>query len=151
MTLLDELSTFFACALREIQDTVREELNMRLIPRDDLAVTVPKEVLHAAVARLVTHCGLNHLTAITAIDEGETIQLKYHLWQGHGLTLEIALPINNLEIPTITDIVPGAAFYEREVYGMYGVHFTGHPDLRPLLLPDAWQGPPPLRKEYEDG
>ncbi|MBN1246477.1 MAG: NADH-quinone oxidoreductase subunit C [Anaerolineae bacterium] len=173
MTQLETLSKFFDCALGEIQRVVREtqndtdgeptmiaekvDLKAHLIPTDDLAVHLPAEAIHSAVERLLETCNLYHLTAITAIDDGERIELKYHFWQGHGLTLETALPADNAgthhgpTIPTITDIIPGAAFYEREIYGMFDVTFDGHPELRPLLLPDDWQGGPPLRKDSSDG
>jgi NADH:ubiquinone oxidoreductase subunit C len=163
MTSIDSLSAFFSCALGQIQAVVAESVSdnqegqteddapMRLIPHDDLAVTVPSESVHEIVARLMEHCDLAHLTTITAIDEGETVTLKYHFWQEHGLTLETWLSVDDLSIKSIIDILPGAAFYEREIFGMFGVDFVGHEDLRPLLLPDGWQAGPPLRKETNDG
>ncbi|RLG90884.1 hydrogenase large subunit, partial [Candidatus Bathyarchaeota archaeon] len=52
-------------------------------------------------------------------------------------------------VPTITDIIPGAVLYEREVHDLLGVAFEGHPDLSPLVLPEEWpERVYPLRKEY---
>lgn len=50
-------------------------------------------------------------------------------------------------IPSVTDLWAGAAWYEREVYDLFGVNFEGHPDMKRLLMPDDWIGHP-LRKDY---
>jgi NADH-quinone oxidoreductase subunit C len=52
------------------------------------------------------------------------------------------------EVPSVTSIWPAADWHEREVYDLSGVWFTGHPDLRRILLAEDWVGHP-LRKDYE--
>ena len=53
-------------------------------------------------------------------------------------------------LASITSIYVGADFYERETWDLFGIVFTGHPDLTRLLMPDEWEGHP-LRKDYRIG
>ena len=65
-------------------------------------------------------------------------------------TIKVQVPDENLTIPSLTDIYPGANFYEREVFDMFGIIFENHPQLTRILMPDDWIGHP-LRKDYGSG
>jgi NADH-quinone oxidoreductase subunit D len=131
----------------------RQEVDVRIIPLDDVRITLPVHCLHPAVEALVQSCGFDHLSTITGQHIGDEpdaegwLELLYHFWRGHGLTLRFVLPDEAPVVPTVTDLIPGAAFYEREVAEMLGVLFQGHPYPCPLLLPDDWEDRPPLRQE----
>ena len=66
------------------------------------------------------------------------------------LIINVAVPDEDLKIPSICEIYPGANFYEREVFDMFGIEFENHPELTRILMPDDWTGNP-LRKDYGSG
>jgi NADH-quinone oxidoreductase subunit C len=66
------------------------------------------------------------------------------------LRILVGVPGGEPTLPSITGVFPGANFYEREAYDLFGLVFEGHPDLTRILLPDDWQGHP-LRKDHPVG
>ena len=131
--------------LESLRETFsNESLESRTVPIDEVFVTLPPDCVHAAVRLLAARFDLRHLSTITGEDTGDEIVLLYHFWDGQGLTLRTSLPREGARIATLTDLILGAAFYEREVSEMLGVIFDGHPPPPALLLPDDWDGEPPL-------
>jgi NADH-quinone oxidoreductase subunit C len=66
------------------------------------------------------------------------------------LRLRVQVPADDATCPTLFDVHPGTEALEREVYDMYGIEFTGHPDLSRILMPEDWDGFP-LRKDHPVG
>ncbi len=66
------------------------------------------------------------------------------------LRVRVQVPEADAVIPTAFDLWPGTEAMEREVFDMFGVSFSGHPDLTRILMPEDWDGHP-LRKDYEVG
>jgi Ni,Fe-hydrogenase III component G len=95
--------------------------------------------LRAAVAFLKNN-GFSQLSAITGSQtDDKLIELLYHFDKAGSLfTLRMLLPEKECSIPTISDIIPGALLYEREIHDLYGIDFIGHPSLQKLVLPDEW-------------
>jgi NADH-quinone oxidoreductase subunit C len=61
--------------------------------------------------------------------------------------VKVRLEEHDAQMPTLTGVWPAANWYERETAELYGITFDGHPDPRPLLLPEDWEGTPPLRRD----
>jgi len=134
--------------LKALQESFpAETIKAQSVPIDETFVALPPDCIQPAVQVLVERFDLRHLSTITGQDTGSEIELLYHFWDGQGLTLRTSLPREDPHIVTVIDLIPGAAFYEREVSEMLGVTFDGHPDLRSLLLPDDWEGSPPMIKD----
>ena len=123
-----------------------ETLAVQTMPIDETVIDLPAAAIHRCIEALIEQLGIHHLSTITGQDTGQAIELLYHFWHGRGITLRTVLNREAPHIDSVTDLIPGAAFYEREVQEMLGVTFDGHPDLSPLLLPDDWDEGPPLRK-----
>jgi len=116
---------------------------------------VQKEAFRKAVKHICELQEYPHLTVISPSDRGDSVELIYHFTIYYGqhlkeisLGLSVALPKDNLKIPTITDIVPGAIFTEREIQEMMGIEVLGIPDKRRLFLPEDFpEGIHPWRKD----
>jgi NADH-quinone oxidoreductase subunit C len=87
---------------------------------------------------------------VTAVDATPNLMVVYHfnhLLGGCRVRLRVLTDRENPEIPSIQDIFSGADWHERETHDFYGVTFSGHPDLSPLILPEDAGELRPLRKE----
>jgi len=85
------------------------------------------------------------------IGGGRPIRIWYQLWSmkyGRQLRVECRVPFDDLEIRSVTPLWRAANWLEREVWDMYGVTFTGHPDLRRILMPENYDEGFPLRKDF---
>jgi NADH-quinone oxidoreductase subunit C len=114
---------------------------------------VPANLL-AVVDRLRDEFGFALFLDVTAVDwlgrREPRFDVVYHFLspaQRRRVRLKLQLPEGALVVPTLTGRYGSARFMEREVHEMYGVHFDGNDDLRPILLYEGFEGHP-LRKDY---
>ncbi len=99
--------------------------------------------------------GYDYLSSITAVDylpEGK-MEVVYHVYKttgGPGLTFKVQVPrADPMEIPSLVPIYPGAELQEREAWDLFGIIFTGHPDLRRILMWEGFAGHP-MRKDWHE-
>ena len=94
-----------------------------------------------------------YLSDVTAVDyfpndpRFETIYHLYSIEHNKRLRLKVKLGSDDPTVDSMVPIWPGAQAFECELYDLFGIHFTNHPDLRRLLMPEDWEGYP-LRKDY---
>jgi NADH:ubiquinone oxidoreductase subunit C len=96
--------------------------------------------------------GIDLLLQVTAVDWQDRFDVLVHLLStryGHKLFLRCPVAKERAEIHTISDIFRGAEWHEREVFDMFGIRFTDHPDMRRIFLQNDFPGYP-LRKDFED-
>ena len=105
-----------------------------------------------AIEFLAKH-GCDRFLDLTAVDDPlaiERFDLQYLLYSMQDQRWFRLKARTAQAVPSIVATFPGAAFYEREVYDLFGVNFAGHPDLKRILLPDDWEGHP-LRRDHPIG
>jgi len=122
---------------------------------DPVVRVAPADLVPLATAARET--GLTTFIDLCAVDylsrpEGR-FEVVVHLLSMEArlrLRILVAVPGDDPRVPSLTGVFPGANFYEREAYDLFGIRFDGHPDLTRLLLPDDWEGHP-LRKDHPVG
>ena len=124
------------------------------VVRGELVATVGTATIPAFVKFLRTDssCQFTTLIDITAVDYPQRerrFEVVYHflsMTQNQRIRVKVAVREDEI-VPSITDIHPAANWFEREVFDMYGIMFSGHPDLRRILTDYGFRGHP-LRKDF---
>lgn len=98
--------------------------------------------------------GYDYLSSVTAVDyiDENILEVVYHLFRSTGggaLEIKTRIPRDQAAVPSATAVYPGAELQEREVYDMFGIQFTHHPDLRRILMWEGFAGWP-LRKDFRE-
>ena len=123
--------------------------------RDEMTIYVDRANIREACALLKDDpaCPFNFLSDVTCVDwypAEPRFEVVYHLLsipKKERVRLKVRLNSASPAVESLTSIWPGANYFEREVFDLFGVRFTGHPYLRRILMPEDWEGHP-LRKDY---
>lgn len=116
---------------------------------------VPAEKLIEVATALRDEFGYDLLSSVTAVDylPENKMEVVYHAYKtsgGPGLVFKVQVPREDpVEVPSLVPVWPGAELQEREAWDLMGIRFTGHPDLRRILLWEGFEGHP-LRKDWQE-
>lgn len=107
-------------------------------------------------AKRLSSIGFDHVKAVTAIDRVNEFEVAYIIssysndLSYYFINLRVSLPREDPRTPSLVEIWPSALYQEHEEHEMMGIYFEGHPRMeKKLLLPESYEGIPPLRKEFK--
>ena len=123
--------------------------------REELSIYVERGSIREACALLRDEkdCPFNFLADVTCVDwhpSEPRLEVVYHLLSipnKERVRLKVRLNSDSPTVDSVTSVWPAANFFEREVFDLFGVRFSGHPYLRRIQMPEDWEGHP-LRKDY---
>ena len=123
--------------------------------REEMTIYLDRSCIReaCAVLRDDAECAFNFLSDVTCVDwypSEPRFEVVYHLLsiaKKERVRLKVRLDGDSPAVESLTSVWPGANYFEREVFDLFGIRFTGHPYLRRILMPEDWEGYP-LRKDY---
>jgi NADH-quinone oxidoreductase subunit C len=146
-----ELPTRYGCPL---SDSFGQAV---IHPHRDRYVAVAKELLDDGFEMCVDLTAVDYVTAPprvlpdgVAAERFEVVTNLLSFERRERIRMRIQVPAVDPTMASLFDLYPGTEAMEREVYDMFGIVFTGHPDLTRILMPEDWDGHP-LRKDYDQG
>ncbi len=116
---------------------------------------IEKDHLVEFATKLRDDFGYDLLTSVTGVDylPDQIMEVVYHALKTTGgpvLNFKVQIPrLDPIEVPSLVSVFPGVELQEREIWDLYGIIFTGHPDLRRILMWEGFSGHP-LRKDWKE-
>ena len=143
--------------IKVLRATFGDAILRHAVSCGDMIVWVDRERAHEILAWLKDPAGqdFDYLTDITAVDYRDPerpLEVVYQLRSlARKVDLRVKIPLDKnqpLVVDSVYDLWKGADWLEREVYDMFGITFTGHPDLRRILMWETYAEGYPLRKDF---
>ena len=145
-----DLDTAYKVLKEKYPDAVRDDTRTGYS-----GVIVDKNRLVDVAKTIRDELGFNYLSHATAVDYlglGDHLEMVYYAYRisgGPGLVFKTQTDREKAEVPSLVSIWPGADFQEREAYDLYGIRFSGHPNLKRILLWEGFNGHP-MRKDWKE-
>ena len=143
----------------ELAERIRVRCPDTVVARGDVSTIVERDDLLETLAWLRDDddLSLGFCSSVTATDwpgSDPRLWVAYELRSiehRHRLRVKVGLADGDAHVPTVSSLYPTANWHERETRDFYGIEFDGHPNLRPLMLPEGWDGFPLLKTEELGG
>ena len=140
-------------AVEKIETRFQDYILLKNSFRDELSLTVTKDSLIEIMTFCKKDLGFDYLVDLTAVDNLGTnprYEVVYELYSYSDschLRIKVGVDESEREVSSVVGLWPTANWHEREAFDMIGVTFSGHPDMRRILM---WEGYPyyPLRKDF---
>jgi len=119
---------------------------------DYLSLDIERQHLVAVCRFLRDQLGFDLLSCISGVDMLDHLETIYHvrsIVRDQLLQLKVRIDAENPEVDSVVSVWPTANWLEREAYDLFGIRFTGHPDLRRMLLDDDFEGHPLLKRFHQ--
>ena len=144
-----------AALIRDLSPLVQitgHDLAIKTMRGDLLNLDVDRRYLVAVCRFLRDQLGFEFLSCISGADMLDHLDVVYHLRsfaRRQILQLRVRVDNEKPEVDSIVSVWPAANWLERETYDLFGIRFTGHPDLRRILLDDDFEGHPMLKSFHQ--
>ncbi|GAB1365453.1 hypothetical protein MASR1M36_03240 [Candidatus Cloacimonadaceae bacterium] len=115
---------------------------------------VPKSQLVSLLTHMKDIRGYSHLVMVTCVDylEQDSFLLTYllHNYSTHcDLGIQVSISRQNPVMDGIHHLWEQGRVYQRELFEMFGIDFPGSPDVHEPMILEGWQGPPPMRRDFD--
>lgn len=139
--------------LQTFQNKFPEKIEEFALVGVDVAFKVDKDLIIKICyfAKETPELSFDLLACMTCIDYVERLELVYNLFSfkhRYKVAIKTSLPRDG-ELESVTPIWKAANWHEREIAELFGMTFKNHPDPRPILLPEDWEGGFPMRRDWE--
>jgi NADH-quinone oxidoreductase subunit C len=139
-------------------DTVARAMNecgpAKMAGPGRIAIMTTSDKIREAIRVARDDLQCDRLITISSADNGTALELVYHLTGPHRtvISISMAVPRDAPQAPSLSDILPPAGIYERQIHDLLGIVFTGHPGLKRIMLNEDWpENEFPLRKDWKPG
>ena len=160
-----ELPAFEKSISDKVVEKFGDKVEVEFVKENRVGIKAKREDVHDVAEFVRDGLNYDHVESVTGVDypQDKEIEVVYVIgsYLDESLSKQLLVlstraqreenPLpgkDATKLPSLRDIFYSVEFHEREVFEMFGVYFTGHPDNRRLLLPEDWADLPPLRKDF---